>query len=82
MAEVGAAGDQGQVKQEVDELAKQVEAIVVDEVLYTLNMLSKKKSNIEKRRKTVPTQSSSTIPRNNRQNQVVQYPTRLWFHRT
>ena len=42
MAEVGAAGDQGQVKQEVDELAKQVEAIVVDEVLYTLNMLSKK----------------------------------------
>merc|ERR1712131_580404 len=31
MAEVGAAGDQGQVKQEVDELAKQVDDIVVDE---------------------------------------------------
>ena len=42
MAEVGAAGDQGQVKQEVDELAKQVDAIVVDEVLYIFNIISKK----------------------------------------
>ena len=34
MAEVGAAGDQGQVKQEVDELTKQVDEIAIEEVFY------------------------------------------------
>lgn len=79
MAEVGAAGDQGQVKQDVDELAKQVDAIAVDEVFYRFEYHSEK-VHIEKGRETISTKSSSTIPWNNRKNQVVQYSARLWFY--
>ena len=51
MAEVGAAGDQGQVKQEVDELTKQVDEIAIEEVFsFVFNFYNEKHRKRKKNR--------------------------------